>query len=320
VVLFGTVLTHLFGGSAGREGTAVQMGGAIGESVARAGKAGPVVRRQLLLAGVAGGFGSVFGTPLAGTIFALEFAARGRVPTDALLPALVAALVGDAVTRGLGITHTAYPHVAGMDFSAATLGKWVVFATAIAAVAAGFLLALALCKRWAGVHLRRLPIAMAVGGAAVVLLWRICEGDAYLGLGIPTIQRAFVDPGLPAGAFAAKLAFTILTVGTGFLGGEVTPLFFVGATLGNLLARALALPLALGAGVGLVAVFAAAASTPLALCVMAVELMGAPILPHAALVCVVARVLVGSLGLYSAQRAAEANRDQTGQGRHQGAG
>ncbi|HEY0705164.1 MAG TPA: chloride channel protein [Polyangia bacterium] len=307
VVLFGTVLTHLFGGSAGREGTAVQMGGAIGEVAARVGKAAPRsgLRRQLLLAGVAGGFGSVFGTPLAGTIFALEFAARGRIPTDALLPALVAALVGDAVTRLLGVVHTAYPAVAPVGFSAALLGKWLLFATIVAAVTAAFLGGLALTKRWMAHHARRLPLAMAVGGLAVVILWRVTGGDAYLGLGVPTIERAFVDPNLPATAFLAKAAFTVLTVGSGFLGGEVTPLFFVGAALGNLLAEVLALPLSLAAGVGLVAVFATAANTPLALCVMAVELMGAPVLGHAALVCVVARGLVGSLGLYAAQRPAE---------------
>jgi H+/Cl- antiporter ClcA len=332
VVLFGTVLTHLFGGSAGREGTAVQMGGAIGELAARIGRAArrSTLRRQLLLAGVAGGFGSVFGTPLAGAIFALEFAARGRaqsngtarephheshqtteqpalqpgpappVPTlpALMLPALVAALVGDHATRAFGILHTPYPTVQAVAISPILFGKWLLFAAAIAIVTAAFLGALALVKRWAGTHLRRLPIAMAIGGVVVVALWRVTGGDAYLGLGVPTIERAFVDPTLPAAAFLAKAVFTVVTVGSGFLGGEVTPLFFVGASLGNLLARALELPLALGAGVGLVAVFATAAGTPLALCVMAVELMGGPVLPHAALVCVVARALVGSLGLY----------------------
>ncbi|HEY0712567.1 MAG TPA: chloride channel protein [Polyangia bacterium] len=318
VVLIGTVLTHLFGGSAGREGTAVQMGGALGEAAARLGRAGAALRRQLLLAGVAGGFGSVFGTPLAGTIFALEFAARGRVPTDALLPALVAALIGDAVTRGLGVLHTPYPTVAPLPFTAAVFGKWALFAIAVGATSAAFLLGLALVKRFVGAHLRRLPLAMAVGGLLIIALWRGLGTEVYLGLGVPNIEHAFVDPSLPASHFLGKLLFTLVTVGSGFLGGEVTPLFFVGASLGNWLSGPLSLPLAMSAGVGLVAVFATAANTPVALCVMAVELLGAAVLPHAALVCVIARALLsssfGGLGLYSAQRPAaeEAGRPPAG--------
>jgi H+/Cl- antiporter ClcA len=114
--------------------------------------------------------------------------------------------------------------------------------------------------------------------------------------------RAFSDPGLPAAAFALKLLFTVVTLGAGFLGGEVTPLFFVGAALGNLLARLLGIPLELGAGVGLAAVFGAAANTPIALSIMAVELFGTAILPHVAIVTLVAYVLSGRRSIYSAQR------------------
>ena len=117
------------------------------------------------------------------------------------------------------------------------------------------------------------------------------------------ILRSFSDPGLPAYAFALKILFTAVTLGAGFLGGEVTPLFFVGASLGNVLARQLGLPLELGAGVGLAAVFAAAANTPLALSVMAVELLGGALFPHAAIVCVLCYLLTGQRGIYSAQRA-----------------
>ncbi len=126
----------------------------------------------------------------------------------------------------------------------------------------------------------------------------------YLGLGVPTILRSFDDPHLPVYAFAAKLLFTSVTLAAGFLGGEVTPLFFVGATLGNVLARGLHLPLALGAGVGLAAVFGAAANTPIALSVMAVELLGVDILPHVVVATVVAYLLSGHRGIYPAQRLA----------------
>jgi H+/Cl- antiporter ClcA len=118
---------------------------------------------------------------------------------------------------------------------------------------------------------------------------------------VPGIVRAFSDPTLPSAAFALKLLFTVVTLGAGFLGGEVTPLFFVGAALGNLLARVLGIPLDLAAGVGLAAVFAAASNTPLALSIMAVELLGASVLPHVAIVSVLAYVLSGNRSIYTAQ-------------------
>jgi H+/Cl- antiporter ClcA len=119
---------------------------------------------------------------------------------------------------------------------------------------------------------------------------------------VPTIVRAFEDPALPLHAFALKLVFTSVTLGAGFLGGEVTPLFFVGATLGNALARLLGVPIALGAGVGLAAVFAASSNTPLALSIMAVELLGASAFPHVVIVCVLAYLLAGHRSIYPAQR------------------
>jgi H+/Cl- antiporter ClcA len=143
---------------------------------------------------------------------------------------------------------------------------------------------------------------MFVGGALVVLLWRVTGTSDYLGLGVPTIVRAFTDATLPSSAFVLKLVFTAVTLGAGFLGGEVTPLFFVGAALGNVLARGLGLPLALGAGVGLAAVFAAASNTPLALSVMAVELLGGNLFPHVMIVCVLSYLLSGERSIYSAQR------------------
>ena len=299
MVLVGTVLTHLFGGSAGREGTAVQMGASLSDAIAhRLRLAGPI-RVQLLAAGVAGGFGSVFGTPVAGMIFGLEFVMLGRIEYAAIVPALVASLVGDYTTRALGIVHTPYPAVAALPLSPLVVGKWLVFALAVALVSIVFVELTHRLKALGERHLR-LPLRMFVGGAVVVGLWQLF-GDSYLGLGIPTIVRAFADPSLPSYAFALKLLFTAVTIGAGFLGGEVTPLFFVGAALGNLLGGLLGLPLPLAAGVGLAAVFAASSNTPLALSIMALELLGAGAFPHVVIVCVFAFLLSGARSIYPAQ-------------------
>jgi H+/Cl- antiporter ClcA len=302
MVLFGTVATHLFGGSAGREGTAVQMGASLADALSHRLKLDGRMRRQLLAAGVAGGFGSVFGTPFAGAIFGLEFVVLGSLQYHALVPALVAAVVGDYVTRALGIVHTPYPGVSELGLSPLVLMKWLAFAVAIAATTVAFIELTHRLRKESEARIKQPPLRLFVGGLAVVALWRLWGTSDYLGLGVETIVRSFHDPELPSYAFAAKLLFTAVTLGAGFLGGEVTPLFFIGAALGNLLARLLNLPLELGAGVGMAAVFAAASNTPLALSIMAVELLGAHALPHVAIVSVLAFLFTGHRSIYPSQR------------------
>ncbi len=302
MVLVGTVLTHLFGGSAGREGTAVQMGASLSDFISHRIKLGRELRLQLLAAGVAGGFGSVFGTPIAGAIFGLEFVVLGRIEYRALVPALVASVVGDLTTRGLGIEHTAYPVVSHVVLDPLLCVKWLGFAVAIALVSIAFIELTHFLKVTGARYVKQLGLRMAIGGAIVVLLWKVIGTSDYLGLGVPMIVRSFSDPSLPDYAFALKLLFTAITLGAGFLGGEVTPLFFIGAALGGVLGPLLGIPQPLGAGVGLAAVFATASNTPLALSIMAVELLGANVLPHVMIVCVVAYLISGHRSIYSSQR------------------
>jgi H+/Cl- antiporter ClcA len=304
MVLVGTVLTHLFGGSAGREGTAVQMGSSLADAVAHGLKLSKVARRQVLAAGIAGGFGSVFGTPIAGAIFGLEVIRVGKIEYDALFPALVAAVVGDWTTRALGVRHTDYPQPALLPMTPAVFGKWILFALAAGLVTMAFVELLHGLKKLLEKRVPKLPYRMFLGGLTVVILWKVVGTSDYLGLGVPTIVRSFTDPHLPMSAFAWKLVFTAVTLAAGFLGGEVTPLFFVGAALGNALGRILGLPLDMAAGIGLAAVFGAAANTPLALSVMAVELLGGNVFPHVFIVCVIAYLASGHRGIYPSQRVA----------------
>ncbi len=304
MVLVGTVLTHLFGGSAGREGTAVQMGASLADEISHRLRVSKETRRQLLAAGIAGGFGSVFGTPVAGAIFGLEVACIGHVEYRALLPALVASVVGDYVTRHLGVVHTAYPASPYVALTVSVFAKLCIIALAMALAAVAFIELTRGLKRFLERRIKRLPLRMFAGGLTVVIMWKLLGTSDYLGLGVPMILRAFSDPSLPAYAFAAKLVLTAVTLASGFVGGEVTPLFFIGATLGSVVARSLGLPIALGASVGLAAVFGAAANTPIALSIMAVELFGGFVFPHVVIVSALAYLLSGHRGIYSSQRIA----------------
>lgn len=300
-ILGGTVLTHLFGGSGGREGAAVQMGAALAEEISHRLKVSAHTRTQLLAAGIAGGFGAVFGTPIAGTIFGLEVVHLGRIEYRSLVPALVAAVVGDFTARSLGTGHEAFPRVGHLSIDPLVAAKWTLVGIVVALVAIAFVELTHSIRHLLEKLVPRLPVRMFLGGLAVVTLWQFVGTSDYLGLGTQLLRGAFADRA-EWHVFALKLVFTALTLGSGFLGGEVTPLFVIGATLGSALAAPLGLPLALTAGVCMAAMFASASNTPLALSIMAVELLGAYALPHVVIVCVVAYLMTGSRSIYPSQR------------------
>ncbi len=303
MVLIATVFTHLFGGSAGREGTAVQMGASSADWLAHRFRLNRDERRQLLSAGIAGGFGAVFGTPLAGAIFGVEVLGKRRIELGAAGSSLLAALVGDLTTRALGIEHTPYPATSTLPLSLELAGKWLLFGAGCAGASVLFTQLIARLKKLFERLFPRLELRMMVGGVAVLGLWQLLGDARYLGLGIPVILELFQGAGQAPEVFLLKIVFTAITVASGFQGGEVTPLFCIGASLGSLLAHLLGIPIGLGAAVGLAAVFAASAKAPLALSIMAAELFGVNILPHAAIVCGLATLLSGSSRLYSSQRA-----------------
>lgn len=310
LIFLGTVVTHLFGGSAGREGTAVQLGGSLASGFGRALKLDAHDTRILLMTGIAAGFGAVFGTPIAGAVFALEVLAIGRVEYRGLVPCLLAALVGDWTCLAWGIHHGVYRIDTLVPVDALLVAK-----AGIAGVAFGLVgLVFAECNHALGGWLKRVvsygPLRPVIGGIAVILLVHLFGTRDYLGLG--TLAAApdsitiasFFGPDTHPWSWALKLLFTVVTLSAGFKGGEVTPLFFIGAALGSALAPIFGVPTGVFAAIGFVAVFAGAANTPLACTFMGIELFGASYAVPIAVACFVAYLCSGHNGIYLSQRVA----------------
>jgi len=319
LVLVSTLVTHLFGGSAGREGTAVQMGGSLASWLGRGFGLSVEDRRVLLLSGMAAGFGAVFGTPVTGAIFALEVLAIGRVRYDALLPCLIAAILADKVCLACGILHTQYsiqfkgpvePFVSWVPFDVVLLGNVVAAGIAFGLVSLMFAELTHFIKSKSNQLITR-PWLVPVVGALLVIMISYCIGSFdYLGLGVTnpeggvSIVSAFRADGSNTMSWFFKLLLTAITLGMGFKGGEVTPLFFIGATLGNTWAMLTGAPVDLFAALGFVAVFAGATNTPLACTMMGVELFGAEYVLYFAVACFTAYYFSGHSGIYSSQRIA----------------
>jgi len=319
LILVTTVITHLFGGSAGREGTAVQIGGSLANLFAGWFKLDQRDKQMLLTAGIAAGFGAVFGTPLTGTIFALEVLTIGRIKYDALLPCLIAGLVGDATVSAWGIMHTQY-HISNVEAGQLFYGRqlhvnvWLLLKTILASAifglaAYGFAKTAHAVKSISTKYIKIKWLIPVCGGVIIILLTFILGKPDYLSLGVSpeypgavTIVSAFQPGGADFFSWLWKLLYTTITLGTGFKGGEVTPLFYVGATLGNTLAALMNAPVSLFAALGFIAVFAGATNTPLACTIMGIELFGGEYALFYAVACFTAYFFSGNTGIYSAQR------------------
>jgi H+/Cl- antiporter ClcA len=321
LVLVTTVITHLFGGSAGREGTAVQMGGSVADYFAKKFGLKHEDKRILLMAGMAAGFGAVFGTPVTGAIFALEVLAVGRIKYDALMPCLIASLVADITCTSFPIHHTHYSigysakeamgAVSFISFDVVLLLKVLLAGACFGLASYAFAELSHRIKAKSQQLFGRKWLIPVVGAVLVLGISYLLGTTDYLGLGVTSpnadgvsIVSAFSAGGADSFSWFWKLLLTAITLSMGFKGGEVTPLFFIGATLGNTLAMLSGAPVDLFAGLGLIAVFAGATNTPLACTMMGIELFGAENAIYYAVACFTAYYFSGHTGIYTSQRVA----------------
>lgn len=301
LVFFGTIITHLFGGSAGREGTGVQIGSSISEAVGRIFKLKGKENKMILMAGISSGFSSVFGTPLAGTIFGLEVASLGVMSYEALIPAFTASLVGDITVSFLGVKHSHFKIFDIPELSGIVLVKIIFAATLFGLTSRLFSKLTHRLKDFFGEKFKNPVIKSMVGGIIIIILVYITNTRKFLGLSLPLISESF-NGHLPIYTFLGKIIFTALTLGAGFQGGEVTPLFVIGSTLGNSLSDILGMSPSFLAALGLIGVFAGATNAPIASFMLSLEMFGSESMLFMFMTCVISYIMSGHTGIYLSQK------------------
>ena len=299
LIFVSTVITHLCGGSAGREGAALQIGGGIGYRTGRLLHLGEKDLPLATLCGMSGVFSALFGTPLTATVFALEVISVGVLYYAGLVPCITAAMMGYLVSLWMGVPPTRFT-VVMPALDGWTLLLVVVLAILCALVSILFCRGLHVTEHLAERLVKNSYLRAAAGGAVIIALTLLLGTTDYNGAGMDVINRALT--GEASGwAWLLKLLFTAVTIGCGFKGGEVVPSFFVGATFGCAAGALLGLPPGFAAAIGLVAVFCGAVNCPIASVVLSVELFGADAMLYFAIACAISYVLSGYCGLYSSQ-------------------
>ncbi len=303
LIILCTWLTHLFGGSAGREGVAVQIGAAISHRFCSCFPSLAQFSRTFLIMGMAAGFGGLFQTPLAATLFAVEVLVAGSLQVSALLPSFFAAEVACLVSASLGLEKFAFA-VTPPSFSAALLAKLLLCGILFGLVGNGFSFFLQRAKKLFATRFPHPISRIFLMGICLSILLILLHGGRYAGLGTNLIQYSFTQQPVYAYDWILKLLLTVFTLSIGFQGGEVTPLFSIGASLGVLLAAVLGLPIPFAAALGYAAVFGSASNTFFAPILIGAEVFGFASFPYFIVVMFVAYLCNQNRSIYSAQKCA----------------
>lgn len=301
VIFVSTVITHLLGGSAGREGAALQMGGSIGSEIGKLLRLDTNDMQLAVMCGMSAVFSAVFGTPLTAAFFAIEVSSVGLMYYTGLIPCIVASYVAYGISTAFGAQPVKFILSIIPDVSLLNMVK----AGVLAVLCAGLSIVFCLTMRETGKILKRLfknaYIRAAVGGAVIVALTLICGTYDYNGAGMDVIKRAISGKAV-AFAFILKIIFTAVTIGSGYKGGEIVPTFFAGATFGCIAGEILGLDAGFSAAVGMIATFCGVVNCPVASILLGIEVFGGQGTGFFALACVISYMLSGYCSLYSAQR------------------
>ena len=302
LIFISTIITHLFGGSSGREGAAIQLGGSIAGNFGRMLELDEKEERIMTMCGMSAAFAALFGTPVTSVIFAMEVITVGVMHYSAIVPCTIAALIGARLSDYCGITPT--------SFVLTNAPEHISFAVCISILflsVGGAVLSILFCvamKKTSALYCKYFPNpykrAFAGGCIIIVLTYLLGTGD-YNGAGMDVIEKAFYGE-TAYGAFLWKILFTAITLGAGFKGGEIVPVLFVGATFGASISSLFGISPSFGAALGMGALFCGVTNCPLSAIILCVELFGGKQIPYYAFVCAISYMLSGYYGLYSEQK------------------
>lgn len=300
LIFISTILTHMFGGSAGREGAALQLGGSLGNQLGRWFHLKEDDTRIIVMSGMSGAFAAIFGTPLAAMIFSMEVGTIGAMHYGALLPCMVSALVASSFALSMGCHAEAFTITEMVDFSIPNALWMVLLGILCALVSMAFCQLLHTSGHLFKKHFQNAYIRILVSAALIIVLTIILQTSAYSGAGVNLIEEAFAGEA-PKTAFLWKMIFTAITLGAGFKGGEIVPSFTIGATLGCLFGSLVGLPVSLCAAVGMVAVFCGVTNSPITSLIIGFEMFGFGSMKFLLIGVTVSYVLSGYSSLYSEQ-------------------
>lgn len=301
LIMFSTWITHLFGGSAGREGVAVQIGATVSHSV---GRFIPIKNagRIFLITGMAAGFAGLFGTPLAAVCFALEVMVVGSIAYEAIFPALIGAFCASMTSSWLGLEKFEVAIKASSSISILIVLKLMLLGLIFGLTGALFTFLLGKSKSFFGSKFKNPYIRIVIVGACLSLIFLLLHGGRYSGLGTNLISASFSGGSIYSYDWILKTLLTVITLGVGFQGGEVTPLFSIGASLGIFIGPFFGIPVELTAALGYAAVFGSATNTLFAPIFIGAEVFGFQFLPYFFIVCVIAYICNGNKSIYGSQK------------------
>ena len=301
VIFAATTITHLLGGSAGKEGAALQVGSGVAELVSKLTRADEKKRAILAVCSMAAVFSAMLGTPVAACVFALEVAVIGRINSRAFFPALLSSITAHFISLALGVVPERFhiDIVPALDIM--VLLKTAVIALAVSVIAGIF------CHMISGGHKLaekavKNPFARIFAGGCIIIVLTLIFGTDYNGGGIFVIERIFEEASVRPEAFLLKIIFTVITISAGFKGGEIVPSFFIGSTLGAVLSAVMGLPIGFCAAIGMTAFFSAATNCQIASAVIAVEFFGTDGFIYFAVAAFASRIFFRNTSLYQAQK------------------
>ena len=301
LIFVSTVITHLFGGSAGREGAALQLGGGLGYRVGKLFRLGKHDTRIIIMTGMSSVFTALFGTPLTASVFSIEVSSVGIMHYTAFFPCLLSSIIASEIQKLFGLSPVKFNLEFARSINFETVAKAAVIAILCALVSIAFCLAVKYSEKYFKKFFANLYMRALVGGAIIVVLTAICGTYDYNGAGMDIVEKAFAG-NVRWEAFILKIVFTAITIGAGFKGGEIVPAFFVGSTFGALAASIIGFDVPLGAAIGFVTLFCCVVNCPLASVMLAFEVFGGDSLIIFALCCAIGYVMSGNYGLYKSQK------------------